>query len=213
MSSHAPCRLAPTAPWPARPARHVGPPAPWPARPARHLARTQARGATPPHRRPLAPALAPALLALVVGACCSAGERRPLWPGVLREPRPRLVVYYPQHDTLDTWLMSTVLMLDGVPLARLCEGDFVSVPVTPGEHALSTSTDDDWGCSRPADHEQGWPPVALVVAEGDLLLVRFGDQRYAGVGSQASLCERRLTVVDEKTARREADILDRIAPD
>ena len=127
-----------------------------------------------------------------------------------KAPGPLVLVYYPNHGTWDTGFMSALIYVDGEPVARLCEGDFLAIPAAPGRHTLTTSRDDEGGCwgalLRP---KEGWPPVEVELADAPVIL-RYGADRYDGPSTRASICYRHLTAVDEQTARREAHRMDLI---
>jgi hypothetical protein len=157
------------------------------------------------------PAVALAV-SLLLSSCCSTGTDVSLHAYVEHTAGPLLVVYYPDHGTWNTPMMRTTVELDGKPVGKLCQGDVLAIPVTTGRHVLTTSRDDELGCEmalfRP---DGGWPPVEIVVGD-ETIYVRYGMEPYAGPDTPASICERRLTPVDEITVRLEVDRLDLIGP-
>lgn len=151
------------------------------------------------------------LASLLVSSCCSSGTRVAVHPHVEATGAPAIVVYYPEHGTWNTFAMRATIEVDGEPVGRLCEGDFLVVPVEPGAHVLATSRDRESGCWNAALRpEGGWPPVEVVVADRPVYL-RYGAEPYDGPSSMASICNRHLTPVDESLARIEVDRLDLIA--
>lgn len=144
-------------------------------------------------------------LTTFLGSSCKSGETTLVWDYVASAPPPQLVVYYPAHETWDTWLMRTRIHLDGEPIGRLGQGDFLTLPVVPGRYVLTASTDDDWGCRKTPGHP--WPPLELEVGE-ETVFVRFGVDPYEGPETRGAICVRRLVEVGEGTARGEVDRLD-----
>jgi len=151
-------------------------------------------------------------VSLGLASCCSTGTEVSIHQYVAHTSGPLLVVYHPNHATWNTPLMRATIELDGQPVGTLCEGDAVAIPIAPGRHVLTTSRDDELGCEmalfRP---DGGWPPLEIVVEDGPVY-VRYGMDPYAGPDTAATICDRRLTPVDESTARLEVDRLDLIDP-
>jgi hypothetical protein len=148
--------------------------------------------------------------AFLLSACCSTGREVSVWEHVEEAPGPLVVVYYPDHETWNTGFLSALIHLDGEPIARLCEGDFLAIPVAPGRHVLMTSRDDESFCNKAfLRPKEGWPPVEIEVADAPVVL-RYGAEPYDGPSTEASICHRHLTAVDEETARREAHRMDLI---
>ena len=102
--------------------------------------------------------------ALLLSSCCSSGTAVSIHRYVEEHAAAMLVVYYPEHGTWNTPMMRATIEVDGTPVGRLCEGDFLTVPLAAGRYVLTTSRDRERGCSgaflRP---EGGWPPVEVVV--------------------------------------------------
>ena len=148
--------------------------------------------------------------ALLLSACCSSGKEVAMWDHLSTAGESLIVVYYPEHDTWNTVLMRATIEVDGEPVGKLCEGSFLEVSVEPGVHVLTTSRDQQSGCSGAVLRPQGgWPAVEVAVGAEPVVL-RFGADDYEGAGKRASICYRHLKVVDEATARREAYLMDLI---
>jgi len=151
-------------------------------------------------------------VSLLLASCCSTGTEVSLDAYVEHTAGPLLVVYYPEHDTWNTPFMRTTVEVDGETVGRLCEGDALAIPIARGRHVLTASSDDDAGCVmalfRP---DGGWPPLEIVVGD-ETVYVRFGKEPYAGPDTEATICDRRLTRVDEITALIDVDQVDLIEP-
>ncbi len=151
-------------------------------------------------------------VALLLASCCAGGRPVRLHTLVAQTPGPLLVVYHPEHATWNTPLMRATILIDGEPVGALCEGQMLAVPLAPGAHLLSTSRDDELGCSMATSRpEGGWPPLAIEVTDGPIYL-RYGADPYLGPDTEASICERHLTLVDGASARHEAPRPELIEP-
>lgn len=149
-------------------------------------------------------------LGLSLAGCCAAGQKMSVWQHVADHPGPMIVVYYPEHATWNSASVSTVIRIDGERIARICEGDFVAVPVEPGTHLVTTSTDEVlFGCGDVRD--EPFPPTSVEVLDGPIFL-RFGERPYPGPWSSAGICHRRLTEVALAKARTEADVMGLLGP-
>ena len=151
---------------------------------------------TPRARCSFAAAFALAATLALPGCCTSGPNASPAEVATLG-PDTLLVVYYPDHATWNTNLMSIAVSLDGVELPRLCEGSFLAVEVTPGSHVLTTELDEECAMARGPRE-----PVVLDVAPGAVQWVRYGSVTYTAASSESN-CFRRLVPVDAATARRE----------
>lgn len=144
------------------------------------------------------------LAAALLSGCCSSGRSVDFPAELATLEGPHLVVYYPQHATLDTPFMSASIEVNGDRLVGLCEGDFAVIPLEAGSHVVSTSRDDEAGCSKAFLRPKGgWAPLKVELLD-EPLFVRYGADDYSGPDSTASICYRHLVLVDESIARQES---------